>query len=71
MAILVPSFVSGSSSFLQIMRTCIKALMSLNLSQISAQFCHPPFWVKYNFYLIIGIQGISVKVSMTSVLGKI
>ena len=30
----VPSFLIGSSSFLQVMRTCIKAWMSLNFGQI-------------------------------------
>ena len=31
---LAPSFLIGSSSFLQVMRTCIKAWMSSNLGQM-------------------------------------
>ena len=36
MTTLIPSFLDGSSSFLQITRPTIKALMSLNLGKISS-----------------------------------
>ena len=34
---LAPSFLIGSSSFLQVTRTCIKAWMSLNFGEIPPQ----------------------------------
>ena len=37
MNILVPSFMDGSSSFLQVTRTTIKAWTSLNFGKISSQ----------------------------------
>ena len=34
---LAPSFLIGSSSFLQVMRTCMKALMSLNFGKFATE----------------------------------
>ena len=49
---LVPSFIIGSSSFLQVSRTCMKAWMSLNLGKFATEL-RPLIDVRIKFLLNI------------------
>ena len=49
---LAPSFLIGSSSFLQVMRTCMKAWMSLNFGKFATEL-RPLFDVRIKFLLNI------------------
>ena len=52
MNILAPSFLIGSSSFLQVLRTCMKAWMSSNFGKFATEL-RPLIDVRINFLLNI------------------
>ena len=57
---LAPSFLIGSSSFLQVSRTCIKAWMSLNFGYFAAEL-RPLIDGRIEFLLNISKTNIAIK----------